>query len=242
MGLEITVGLLCDLARTDPEAAKDLRMQFAAMGRAMQAAGLKPHVEPEDCLVWSADTYGYNGLHALREVAGLVWHDLPIPTDSILTGDITPHAEALFHTAAAACAPERRQSMFARLLGDQKQTRPPLPPFAHLSLHSDAMGFYVPVDFAEPLIPMPPPSGTDDLWPLGSVQRLSAELDRLARALDLPEVPPDPDDVLETWFESPPPRPATALWHAQPIATHTLIILRRACDHSLRTGSAIAYR
>ncbi len=241
MGLVIRVGLLCDLSKAAAETARDVRAQFAVTAREMANAGLKPHAEPEVCDVWGAEGYGYTGLHALREVAGLVWRDLPIPTDGILTGETTPNAEALFETAVAACAPERRQSMFSRLLGDQKQTRPPLPPFAHLSLHSDAEGFYVPVDFAQPLIPMPFPPGTEMLWPLGSVQRLAAELDVLGRALGLPETLPDPDDVLETWLETPPPDPVTALWQAQPIATHSLIILRRACDHSLRTGAAIAF-
>lgn len=241
MGLGVTVGLLCDLARKDFDSAEVVREQFAVTAREMAAAGLDPHAEPEACEVWCADGYGYTGLHALREVAGLIWRGLPLPTDRILTGESTPNADALFKAAAAACAPERRQSLFSRLLGAKKEAKPPLPPFAHLSLHSDAEGFYVPVDFAQPLIPMPFPPGTESLWPLGSVQRLAAELDILGRALDLPEVLPDPDDVLETWLETPPPGPVTALWQAQPIATHSLIILCRACDHSMRTGAAIAF-
>jgi len=241
VGLAITVGLLSDLARTDPEAAEQVRQSFAAIGREMAAAGLVPHDEPEKCAVWSADGYGYSGLHALREVAALVWRGLPVPTDHPLTGEATPNADALFETAAAACAPERRQSLFARVLGEKPPTRPALPPFAHLMLHSDAEGFYVLVDFAKPLIPMPYPPGTEALWPLGSVQRLAAELDRLAEALDLPRPHPDPDEVLESWLEGPPPGPITALWQAQPIATHSLIVLRQACDQSLRTGAAIAF-
>lgn len=245
MGLAITVGLLADLARTDAEAADQMRHQFSILAREMAAAGLAPHREPEDCEVWSAEGYGYTGLHALREVAGLVWQGLPIPADHLLTGEATPNAEVLFETAAAACAPERRQSIFARLLGEKPPTRPPLPPFAHLMLHSDAQGFYVPVDFAQPLIPLPYPPGTEPLWPLGSVQRLAAELEPLARALHLPDALPDalpdPDELLETWLEGPPPGPVTAPWQAQPIATHALILLRRACDRAVRTGAAIAF-
>lgn len=241
MGLGITVGLLCDLATQDSESAEDLRGQFAVTAREMAKAGLKPHAEPEVCEVWSADGYGYTGLHALREVAGLVWRDLPIPMDDILTGRITPNAEALFEVAVQACAPELRQSTFSRLLGGKKPAKPLLPPFAHLSLHSDAEGFYVPVDFAQPLIPMPFPPGTETLWPLGSVQRLAAELSILGQALGLPDTLPDPDDVLETWLEAPPSGPGIAIWQAQPIATHSLIILRQACDHSLRTGAAISF-
>lgn len=241
MGLGLTVGLLADLAQNDAEAADDLRDQFSQIARAMAAVGLPPHAEPEECAVWAADGYGYTGLHALREVAGLVWQGLPVPTNHILTGDPTPNADALFQTAAAACAPERRQSLFARILGEKPPARPDLPPFAHLTLHSDAQGFYVPVDFARPLIPMPFPPGTEALWPLGSVQRLATELDRLAEALDLPKAHPDPDEVLERWLEGPPPGPITALWQAQPIATHTLILLRQACDRSLQTGAALAF-
>lgn len=241
MGLGLTVGLLADLARTDAEAADDLRHRFAVIAREVAAAGLAPHHEPEDCEIWSARGYGDTGLHALREVAGLVWRGLPVPTNQILTGETTPNADALFEIAAAACAPERRQSLFARILGEKPPTRPDLPPFAHLMLHSDAEGFYVPVDFRRPLIPMPFPPGTESLWPLGSVQRLAAELDRLAEALDLPEPHPDPDEVLERWLEGPPPGPIAAPWQAQPIATHALILLRQACDRSLQSGAAIAF-
>jgi hypothetical protein len=241
MGLGLTVGLLCDLLQNDSDSAEDTRRQFSTTAKAMVEARLPPHVEPEECEVWWADGYGYTGLHALREVAGLVWRALPIPTDHILTGENTLHSEALFDAAAAACAPEQRQGLFARLLGEKKPDVPSLPPFAHLALHSDAAGFYVPVDFARPLIPMPFPPGTESLWPLGSVQRLAAELDTLAQALQLPLDLPDPDEVLETWLEPSPSDQVTALWQAQPIATHSLIILRRACDHSLATGAAIAF-
>lgn len=241
MGLGFTVGLLSDLIQNDSESADDMRRVFLVTAKAMVDAGLPAHGEPEDCKVWWADGYGYTGLHALREVAGLVWRGLPIPTDHILSGEVTPNSEALFDTAAAACAPARRQGMFARLLGEKKPDVPALPPFAHLVLHSDAEGFYVPVDFAQPLIPLPFPPGTESLWPLGSVQRLAAELDALARTLQLPLDFPDPDEVLETWLEPTPSDQVTALWQAQPIATYSLIILRRACDHSLATGAAIAF-
>lgn len=241
MGLGVTVGLLSELVQHDPDRADDLRHRFGAIAKVMADAGLTPHQEPEACEVWRADGYGYTGLHALREVAGLVWQGLPIPTDHILTGEDTPNAEALFDVAAAACAPERREGLFSRLLGKKRAPRPELPAFAHLLLHSDADGFYVPVDFSQPMIPIPFPRGTDTLWPLGSVQRLAADLDTLGLALHLPDARPDPDDVIETWLETPPPRPATALWQAQPIATYSLIILRRACDQSLRTGAAIVF-
>ena len=239
MGLGITVGLLADLLLNDPDQAHEARQPFALLAQAMAGAGLPPHVEPETCEVWGADGYGYTGLHALREVAGLVWRALPVPTDQILTGEATPHADALFATAVAACAPDKHQSLLSRILGEKPPARPSLPPFSHLLLHSDADGFYVPVDFAQPLIPLPPPPDSESLWPLGSVQRLAAELDALGRALDLPADLPDPDDVLETWFEA--KTPVTALWQAQPIATHSLIILRQACTQSLRTGAAIAF-
>lgn len=241
MGLGITVGLLCDLTQNDPESAEVVRQQFAITAKEMATAGLDLHAEPEVCEVWSADGYGYTGLHALREVAGLVWRKLTVPTDHILTGENTPNAEALFEAAAAACSPAQRQSLFSRLMGAKKMTKPDLPPFAHLLLHSDAEGFYVPVDFEQPLIPMPFPRGTETLWPLGSVQRLKAELDALGDALELPEELPDPDHVLEVWLEPSPDIPVEALWQAQPIAAHSLIILLQACDHSLRTGAAISF-
>lgn len=239
MGLGITVGLLSDLARADSASAEALRQDFHSIARAMAKAGLPPHHEPDSCEVWSAEGYGYTGLHALREVAGLVWRDQPIPMDRLLTGDVTPNAYQLFDAIAAACAPPPHIGLFARLFGETDPEPPVLPPFAHLILHSDAEGHYVPADFVRPLIPLPYPRGTEKLWPVGSVQRLAAELERLAHALKLPDAPPDPDDLLETWLEGSPP-PVTAPWQAQPIAAHSLLILRMACDHSLQTGAAIS--
>jgi hypothetical protein len=241
MGLGITVGLLADLKRHDQDSVDEVRDQFSTLAKVMAATGLPPHREPEDGEDWDRDGYGYTGLHALREVAGLVWRGLPIPMDAVIEGEATPHADLLFDACAAACAPERRQSVFARLLGVQKPPEPALPPFLHLMLHSDAEGYYVPVDFARPVIPVPAPPGTDALWPLGSVQRLAAELDALARALRLPDPLPDQDDLLDTWAEGPPPHPPSAPWQAQPIAAYTLIILRQACARSLQTGAAISF-
>ena len=78
MGLGITIGILADLAESEPEGAAWVRQNLQATADVMPRAGLAPHKEPEATEAWSASGYGYSGPHALREVAGLVWQGEPI--------------------------------------------------------------------------------------------------------------------------------------------------------------------
>lgn len=241
MGLDITVGVLSDLLANDLEGADHVRQEFQATAEAMTAAGLAPHREPADADVWSASGYGYTGLHALREVAGLIWLGKPIPLDRIITGQDTPAADALFNAALAAATGQLRpRGLLDRLLG-RSPVAEPLPPFIHLVMHSDAQGYYVPTDFAVPVIPAAIAEDMAHLWPLGSVQQLAAELATIAAVLELPADPPSADDVLERYLEQD-SRPAqVAPWQAQPVATYSLLLLRAACDWSQRTGAAIYF-
>jgi hypothetical protein len=240
LGLVITVGLLSDLLENDRDGADHFRIELAATAIEMERAGLAPHREPEKAEVWGAEGYGYSGLHALREVAGLVWQGKPIPVDHQLTGDQTPASDALFEAALAILKGQPRPGLLDRLFG-RKATSRVLPPFAHLVVHSDAQGFYVPTEFDHPIIPAAMDEATAHLWPLGSVQRLSAELETLAQSLGLPAEPPEPDDVIEKYLEAAPVASGLLPWQAQPIATYTLLILHQACRRSLRTGAAICF-
>jgi len=215
--------------------------EFEAIAQAMQAAGLPPHVEPTDCEDWCANGYGYSGLHALGEVAGLIWQGRPIPRATLLTGEDTPAEMALFNAHWARLMGKPARGWLARLF--PAKAKPENLPFAHLSLHPDGTGYYVPTPFATPICPSPLPPETEDIWPLGSVQKLQEELAILAEAL---EVPPllhsESDEVLEFLDEPNDGRITDGpLWQAQPIATWSLLILREACTHSLKTGAAIHF-
>ena len=238
MGLGITVGVLADLIRNDPEGAEIIRRDFAEIRRAMLAAGLASHSEPEECDVWFADGMGYSGLHALREVAGFVWKGLQVPRTPMLTGQETPHSDELYEAAVPFLFGKDGLSLWQRLVG-RKNGREPSP-FMHLVCHGDAEGYYVPTDFEVPLIPLDD-EDTTVAWPLGSVQRLRAEIAVLSQVLDIPRelTPQSPD--LTVLLEHEQPNEDGALWQAQPIATYSALILRDACDASLSTGAAISF-
>lgn len=239
MGLGLTVGILADLKQNDPEGADWVQAQLDDVNHALVAVGHAPHHEPEDCAVWWADGYGYSGLHALREVAGLLWLRRPIPRDKLIDGRGSSLAEdQLFEACLPALVPPKR-GLLAKLMG--KPTEPRLEPFMHLIVHSDAEGYYVPIDFPVPVAPEKMREETASIWPVGSVQRLADEVDTICSAL---EIPPDltSDSLgLEQAMERETPVTDDALWQAQPIATHSALILREACAASMRTGAAIAF-
>lgn len=73
MGLALTVGILADLVKNDPEGAQWVREDLMRINHALQEAGLPPHHEPERIEIWDAEGYGYSGLQALGEVADHAW-------------------------------------------------------------------------------------------------------------------------------------------------------------------------
>jgi len=239
MGLGVVVGMLADLDRDDPDEVEWVHAQLAAIGAVMTDAGLQPHRESEDCDVWWAEGHGYSGLRALLEVAGHVWKGLPVPRDRQLTGhEGTPLADELRETAQPFLTAEPGSGPAPASLANGK--RPP--DFLHLVCHSTSLGHYVPTDFPLPLFPtfledleeeMP------DIWPLGSAQRLKAELAALAEALEIPDDLTSQDDEIREAIDD--PDAGGAPWMAQPIATYSLLILREACEASLKTGAAVCF-
>lgn len=239
MGLGITVGILADLLENDPEGAAWIEAQIQEINATLADAGFDLHREPRTCHVWWADGHGYSGLHALREVAGLVWQDLPVPRGEILTGQDFPNEDRLFQAALPALTGDQKRGYFRRLLRKKEVSQ--IPPFIHLVGHSDAEGYYVPIDFPVPLSPKIMKQDTASIWPLGSVQALTRELDVLTKVLEIPtDLHSDSDAVLKA-VEALQPREGGPLWMAQPIATYSALILREACAESAKTGAAISF-
>ncbi|WP_121632746.1 hypothetical protein [Tropicibacter alexandrii] len=240
MGLGITVGILADLMEHDPDGCADIQRDMAAINRALENRFLPLHTEPETCAVWWADGYGYSGLHALRAVAALHWMGQPIPRNALLNGDDMSAEERLFDAYMVhLCGPAKVGRIGQLLRRAPKAT--PCPTFAHLVAHSDAEGYYVPVDFPVPITPHALDGKGDHIWPLGSVPRLKAELDTLADLLDVPDGLEAEGPELTALIEQPQVHEDCHLWRAQPIATHSLLILREACARSLATGAAISF-
>lgn len=243
MGLSVEVGYLADVIANDPEEAEFAFVYYELMDEALAEKGLERLDEPTDCDVWSADLLGYSGLHALREAAAYVWKGQSIPRNTLLDGSQTDLSEALVAEFYDHLLGKGNFTLVGKAFRQifKAKEKPKLPPFVHLIIHSDCDGFYVPVAFETPIVPKRISKDSEHLWPLGSAMRLEAEVNKLARHLEIPADLCHDDTQLIDLIEAPDRTAISALWTAQPIATHSCLVLREACERSLRTGAAIHF-
>jgi hypothetical protein len=240
VGLGITVGLLSDLLQEDPEGAEMVLDDLHWVNAALAENGLPYHDEPRDCVVWSGEGYGYRGLHALREVAALVWLGKGIPRDVLLTGEQKDAGTAHFDACLPSLEAPAKPGFIAGLFG-RKSVVPEVLPFLHLSVHSDAQGHYVPQDFAVPVMPKAMNEAAAHLWPVGSAIRLEAEVEALAEILQMPTMMTCEDKALAAALDEPADGDDVPLWQVQPVAAHSCALLRDACRQSRATGAAIIF-
>ncbi|WP_432730346.1 hypothetical protein [Variovorax sp. W6] len=129
MGLAVCVGMLAELLEDDPESAEGFEEELAEVNRVLAAAGLPPHTEPRGPLELdsraSIDGFPYSFIHYLRRAYA---HRVLSPdwVATPLADDVDPTADPKIQ---------------ALLDGSE----------SHLLCHSDAEGFYVPIDFQEVL-------------------------------------------------------------------------------------------
>jgi hypothetical protein len=158
MGLAISVGVFAYLLEHDEEGAKWMRKQLSALNQVLQAAGLPPHVEPEqlqvECLP-HVESFPYSFIHHLRRAFSHTRVGRPALTPA--RPDFEPSTDEML---------------------DEEHT---LYMDSHLCCHSDAEGFYVPIDFADALHNAELPGGI-----AGSSYALLRELLQVAPLLGIP--------------------------------------------------------
>ncbi len=163
MGLALSVGLLAWHLGPDgdPEGLKWLRRDLKRLNKLLVANGLPEHTEPEMLprinSRGSLSGFSYSSTHHLRRAVAYARH-----------------------------APKK----FAKIDRDADPTEDPLLDDeysihmnSHLCCHSDCEGFYVPIDFPEPLYADDKHKITGDI--VGSSQRLLAELVQAAPLLGI---------------------------------------------------------
>ena len=235
MGLTLLVGALAHAQEEEPdgEATKYLREQFAAINRALQTAGLARHHEPDTLapeMRWSEDLFGYSNLHYLRRIAAHLAHgrSLPAPGDDDAADD--PLLIAYFEHAVGG---DNHGGGWLDFLRGRKRPRRE---YDHLIVHSDAEGFYVPIDFDTVVI------NEDELddggGMLGSSQALLRECDRLAIALG---IPPDMGADAEELWEACESQGAGTGWRRYGMETLCCLRLREGAKRSVRAGSALHF-
>lgn len=160
MGLAVAVGVLADLLTNDPEGAAWLDKSLAAANRLLEKEGLPSHAEPRTLALparrMSIRSFPYSFIHHLRRAYA--------------------HRRADSAWIATPLGDDARPAEDPVLGAELDMLR------SHLLCHSDAEGFYVPVDFRDVLLPgrddPPLPGGL-----LGSSHRLLEELILVAPAL-----------------------------------------------------------
>ncbi len=164
LGLAIGVGVLAELLEEDPEGAEWMEDGFAAANRLLAAADLPLHTEPRVLAPLesraSLDSFPYSFIHYLRR-AYAYRVDSPNWVATPLDEGDDPSADEVLEEVA-----ERFES--------------------HLLFHSDAEGFYLPVEFDDVLVA--DPGDEEAAVPgelLGSSYRLREELVLVAPALGI---------------------------------------------------------
>jgi len=222
MGLAVFVGILVDAAESDHELLDDMRDDFVSANAVLAEHGLPTYEEPETAS-WeplSFDMYGYSGLHYLRRIAAHLasGRTMPPPGDDNASAD--PVQEAYYDAVAGKRRLFRKSPQFDRR-------------FDHLLVHSDAEGFYVPVEFDEVLFSDGVP-GTM----LGSSQALSRECEELAQALG---VPADLDPESEELWSASEEQGAGDGWRQYGVESFTCVRLLAAARESVQRRAAVVF-
>lgn len=231
MGLSLAVGLLVDLREADEEGFDHFRQQFEAVNQALKAVNLGPHhepIEPKDTLPWSGDMWGYSGLHHLRRIAAHQWAGNGLPPPGTVDAAKDAVAEKYYQRNG-----EPPASIFKRVFGRASGQRPR---FEHLMFHSDAEGFYLPMDFEMVIFP------ADELKVagamIGSAPRLLQECQHLAEVLGIPSTAAAESNEVVEAAES---QGEGEGWRKYGIEAFSCLQLIEACRRSISTGAAVAF-
>ena len=156
MGLAIEVGVLADLIKHDPEGVDWFREDLATVNQVLQRNGIEAHPEPESLCPIQMNGIGsfpYSFIHYLRRAYALMRAGKKVTPVS--GEEPSPEDDEIIEEIT--------------MLMD-----------SHLLCHSDVEGFYVPIQFSEPIIDEELTGGM-----LGSSQKLLKELVEVAPLIDI---------------------------------------------------------
>jgi hypothetical protein len=187
---------------------------YESLSAALVEAGLPPHSEPDianDSEIFSCQMWGYSGLHYLRRLAAYLaaGKDVPGPGDD-------------------SSAEDPVLADFYDLLA---------PGFEHLLMHSDAEGFYAPLDFKDVIFPSEELRVPGEM--IGSSVQLLQECKRLAEWLELPlDLDPESDEV---WDAADSPQPDGPKWKQYGVESFSCMRLIKAAEASIDSGAALVF-
>lgn len=223
------MGLLSEFEEQDDEAAEEIKTHFEVLNEYLASLHLPTHSEPSKCEVWSSDMFGYSGLHTLRRLAAHLDAGKPLPPPGKGDSSRDPILEAYFQDAVGA-----PQGWLRKLFGSRSKFQRS---FDHLIVHSDAEGYYLPIDFSNVLV-------LPERYPVpgrmvGSVPRLLDELSRLASALKIPSDLHAQSEAL--WEAADSSGQGSELWQRYGIESFSCVVLQEGCRASMATGAALVF-
>lgn len=186
---------------------------YEPLFKALVEAGLHPYTEP-DCkgdAFFSCQMWGYSGVHYLRRIAAYIGLDKEVPGP----GGDNPADDPVLIEYYDYLAPG----------------------FEHLVMHSDAEGFYVPLDFEDVIYPSEELGVAGGI--VGSSVRLLSECTRLAAWLELPlDLDPESEEV---WDAADSPAVDGPKWKQYGKESFACIRLIKAAKVSIDSGAAIVF-
>jgi hypothetical protein len=224
LGLAVCVGVPSEIRESDPEYVAYFERQVEAINEVLESFGLPAHREPfdvEDERTFECEMFGYSGLHYLRRVAAhlALSGELPPPGDEGAAGDSV--LGDYYKIFDASLARGEASAM----------------PYQHLIVHSDAEGYYLPVEFEDVIIPDASLEIAGGM--LGSSHALLRECRELARALELPEDLSVEDEAV--WEAAESQGEGEAKWERYGVESYTCLALIQACEASVETGAAVVF-
>lgn len=212
MGLGISVGMLCGLALSDPEGFEVHRGEFEKLSRGLAQEGIE-WSEPQVIHAFGEDDFSagfpYGYLAHLRRVFTLARLGEEVAPVSAISDEQYERDKIKVDDETA---------MFS----------------SHLLCHADYAGYYVPVDFADPLF-LPEEAKVAGAGMVGSSQQLLAELVGLAGTIGIRL---DAAGVLSAADEA---ALVAADGEAFDAERYTWLQLYRACLASVESGHAIVF-
>lgn len=242
MGLDVTVGAF-NAFEEDSEYLDYLRAEIEKTNRHLREVGLPEHREPK--VLSSSETvsyqmWGYGGLHQLRRLGALL--RLGLAPEPMAEGEDASESSELdaYYSLSDEVGLKVSKGRLQGWFGGKRtilfsSTAAVGPSFDHLVHHSDAEGFYLPVNFPSVVVAGAP----GEAEYIGSSHALKRECEAIALAIALPlDLDPEDEEVLDAAESA---DPAAAGWKRFGVEAHGCLVRHSCASLSIEQDALLLY-